>query len=260
MTGKARVSTCRVGGVIQRLVLTLSCCTLTAANKKARLFAPPSSYDDPPSGSFSGSGPSFRPATDSAPFASSFTPAEVVPNKSAVAREETGEEAYQRRLALSAGGASRQAPPAPPASYPGFAPSSAPAVPLFRAQQPPPPPPTLRPPPGFRPSSSDFFSAGSPTPPPPPPGFIPPPFMQPGQAPGGYGQPGVATGPSFVSASSQAGAGPTPSSAVNDAAAKAREIAARLSKLAGLMPSMPSAGDSSTPPAANAAPAPASTE
>ncbi|GAA5869078.1 hypothetical protein JCM3774_002468 [Rhodotorula dairenensis] len=234
-------------------------------NKKARFFAPPSSYYDNPS-SFSGP-PAFPPppAYDSAPAvpsrddtgddayarraalsstgtvpdarpqAQAFVPAtdaapappkeetgdEAYQRRVAMSqrREETGEEAYQRRMALSHGGGSGRgfqggigATPAPPPPPPPFVTSSNSYSAPFHPPQPPPPPP-----PGFVP---------------PPAGFMPPPCFLPSSFP-------ASSAPSQQLTDTATLAPPPPpttgvaNEALDAAQAKAREIAAKLSKLGG---------------------------
>ncbi|GAA6037225.1 hypothetical protein JCM8097_008630 [Rhodosporidiobolus ruineniae] len=275
------------------------------ANKKARFFAPPTSYDDAPSASSSSgpafpppasydppsapsrdesgddayarrvamstgaAAPSFRPpAFQAASSSSSAAPPAPPPSfapasrdesgeeayqrrlamSSAPRAEETGEEAYQRRLAMSRGGppAPSPAPPAGPSSYHG------------RAAPPPPPPfvPSATAP-AFTPSSyppapPPAFISPSSAPPPPPPGFVPPPsdfappsFDPSSAAAGGLppfrppSHPSSGSATPLSSAPGGAAAGAAVGSAVDVAQAKAREIAARLSKLGGAFAAPP---------------------
>ncbi|BGP01414.1 hypothetical protein RTG_01164 [Rhodotorula toruloides ATCC 204091] len=236
------------------------------ANKKARFFAPPSSYDESP-----GAGPAFPPPSsydtaaapprdesgedayarraalsNAAPPSREETGDEAYQRRVAMSqrREETGEEAYQRRMALSRGEA-----PTPPAAGP---------------QQPAPPPP----PPAFvspsHPTTPNFAGPQLPPgfiPPPPPPGFVPPPGFAhphppppPSFAPASSSSTLSAAAPSFAPATPSTSASPVPtgeSNAARDAAqAKAREIAARLSKLGGAFAAPPTAagGAGAAPP------------
>ncbi|BGP38548.1 hypothetical protein JCM10450v2_002497 [Rhodotorula kratochvilovae] len=231
------------------------------ANKKARFFAPPASYDGagpsgfPPPGTYDP--PSAPPRDETADEAyarrvAMSNPAaarreetgdEAYQRRVAMSqrREETGDEAYQRRVALSRGGPAPPAPTAPPPAFVSQSTFSAPpaAPPAFVG-------PVL--PPGFAAAL-----------PPPPPGFVPPPagFVLPGFSPA------TATGdaPPFRPPSASASASPAPSLAPEQAAhaasapapapappssealdaaqAKAREIAARLSKLGGAFAAPP---------------------
>ncbi|BGP30742.1 hypothetical protein JCM10296v2_002499 [Rhodotorula toruloides] len=236
------------------------------ANKKARFFAPPSSYDESPAaGSAFPPPPSYdTPAapprdesgedayarraalSNAAPPSREETGDEAYQRRVAMSqrREETGEEAYQRRMALSRGEA-----PAPPAAGP---------------QQPAPPPP----PPAFvlpsHPPAPNFAGPQLPPgfiPPPPAPGFVPPPGFAhphppppPSFAPASASSTSPAAAPSFAPATPSASASPAPtgeSNAALDAAqAKAREIAARLSKLGGAFaaPSAATGGIGAAPP------------
>ncbi|BGO90260.1 hypothetical protein NBRC10512_004781 [Rhodotorula toruloides] len=227
------------------------------ANKKARFFAPPSSYDESP-----GAGPAFPPPfsydatsapprdesgedayarraalSNAAPPSREETGDEAYQRRVAMSqrREETGEEAYQRRMALSRGeappppaaGPHQSAPPPPP---PAFVSSSHPRAPNLAGPQLPP---------GF-------------VPPPPPPGFVPPPgFAHPHPPPPPSFAP--ASSSSTLSASAPTFTPPVPSNsaslvpagesnaALDAAQAKAREIAARLSKLGGAFVAPPAA-------------------
>lgn len=229
----------------------------STANKKARFFAPPSSYDESP-----GAGPAFPPPfsydatsapprdesgedayarraalSNAAPPSREETGDEAYQRRVAMSqrREETGEEAYQRRMALSRGeappppaaGPHQSAPPPPP---PAFVSSSHPRAPNLAGPQLPP---------GF-------------VPPPPPPGFVPPPgFAHPHPPPPPSFAP--ASSSSTLSASAPTFTPPVPSNsaslvpagesnaALDAAQAKAREIAARLSKLGGAFVAPPAA-------------------
>ncbi|GAA5948564.1 hypothetical protein JCM3765_004927 [Sporobolomyces pararoseus] len=209
-------------------------------SKRARFFAPPTSYDDQ-------GPPSFPPPTTS--DSASFTPA---PSLAAPSREETADEAYARRVALSNPAAPRreetadeayqrrlamsQRPPPSATSQEeelsarrGLGGGASNPTPASRAPAPPSfitssfVPPTSFVQPSAAPSSLP------PSIPPPPPGFIPPPSFV-SQTP-----PSVPTPPAPSTSMATDG---TPS-AVDAAAARAREIAARLSKLGGAFSSGP---------------------
>ncbi|ORY88792.1 hypothetical protein BCR35DRAFT_301125 [Leucosporidium creatinivorum] len=215
------------------------------SNKKPRFFAPPSSYDDPPQAS-SAAPPAFTPAPPPPPPAE-YTSADRG-DRSQAPREETGEEAYLRRLAMS----SKPAAPAPPPlqqqqrpAYPSFAPATHSKPPSFVSSSssastgpsstyPPPPPPAFA-----GPSQHSY------PPPPPPPGFIPPTFF----APPGVGAddfPPFQPPPPPPPAASEGG-GAAPNQAIADAQAKAREIAQRLSKLQGFQPPQAPTQEAATP-------------
>ncbi|TKA58408.1 hypothetical protein B0A53_00147 [Rhodotorula sp. CCFEE 5036] len=218
-------------------------------NKKPRFFAPPTSYDNPASSTggdeayarrmalSSGFGSGHAPPGDfsnnssrPAPPAQTFLPVppreetgdEAYARRVAMSqrREETGEEAYQRRMALSRGGGGggggggvQTAPP------PAFVASShvqaGPAPPFV----PPPPPPGFVPPPaGFAPPA--FLPASGP-----PPATMH--YQQPTDHADGYPS---APPPPPPAAAAGASSG---TEALDAAQAKAREIAAKLSKLGG---------------------------
>lgn len=244
---------CCAGKHTPKLVGRLTFVSRIAANKKARFFAPPSSYDEtpaagtafPPSPSYETPAPPPRDEygddvyarraalSNPAPPSREETGDEAYQRRVAMSqrREETGEEAYQRRLALSRGeapappaaGPQQPVPPAPPS----FVSPSAPA-PNFAGPQlppgfvPPPPPPGFVPPPGFAHAH-----------PPPPPPF----------APASSTSTLSASAPTFTPVAASPSASPAPqgeSTAALDAAqAKAREIAARLSKLGGAFAAPP---------------------
>ncbi|KAM0788247.1 hypothetical protein ACM66B_001398 [Microbotryomycetes sp. NB124-2] len=170
--------------------------------KKARLFAPPTSYEDPPSQ---------RSAAEGQPPPTA--------NPGLAPKNETGKEAYLRRLAMSAQPAQAAAPQLPPHRLP---------PPMFQSAQ-----ALSATAPSFTPQSVSFA---------PPSSFPPPPA--PLAAPSFFAPPGSDEFPPFESTpptrDPQATAAPAaPSFALSDAQAKAREIAARLSKLSGQPASQP---------------------
>lgn len=121
-------------------------------------------------------------------------------------REETGEEAYQRRMAFSRGAA-------PPPSFVASSHAQAGPAPPF---VPPPPPPGFVPPPaGFAPPA--FLAASAP-----PPAAMP--YQQPIDS---------AEAPTAPPPPPPAAGAPSGTEALDAAQAKAREIAAKLSKLGG---------------------------
>lgn len=196
--------------------------TLNLASKKARLFAPPTSYNSPP------------PTSDDLPMLlpPTFTSAPLSqPNLNAAPRAETGEEAYLRRVALSAGCPPKPVlpPPQQQPQYPTFSSASTSSGPSFTGYTPPittntapiastssynlqpPPPPNFIPPPTtfgpFIPSDSSF-----------------PPFRPPADVDG------IAIDPSVFMR-------PVASTLpLSDAAIRARDIAQRLGKLASMQP------------------------
>lgn len=197
------------------------------ASKKARLFAPPTSYDSVP------------PSAD-VPF-SIAAPPPTGPNPLAVSRNETGEEAYLRRAGLSA------APKAPPVaaaatqpSYPQFtsgstasAGPSQPAYPTFTAASTSSGPSII--------SYSPPTATSSATPPPPPPAFTPPiigAFLPSDPFPP-FRPPPPSDFPPFRPAQAESSGFAPPNAALTDAAARARDIAQRLGKLAAFQPPQP---------------------
>ncbi|GAA5831102.1 hypothetical protein JCM3766R1_006236 [Sporobolomyces carnicolor] len=233
--------------------------------KRARFFAPPTSYDDErPSG--------FLPPTDSTTAAYTPAPSFAAPSREETAdeayarrvalsnpgapnREETGDEAYQRRLALSQRPQQSFAPdreePVVRRGLGGGASSStsAPAPPSFITS-------SFVPPTSFVPSTSFVAPTTAPSSlppslPPPPPGFVPPPsFVGHAAPPPPPPTEPITPAPAPPVSAARSDAAP---SAVDAAAARAREIAARLSKLGGAF----SAGPPLAPPAALSPSAPA---
>ncbi|GAA5930638.1 hypothetical protein JCM1841_006824 [Sporobolomyces salmonicolor] len=240
------------------------------STKKARLFAPPPSYDGPPSAAASSFPPPFSYDPPSAPsrdetadeaYARRVALSNPVPvprqetgeeayerrmaMSAAPGREETGEEAYQRRIALSRG-APPSAAPTPPALPQAYPPS--PLPPSFVPPSFVPPsfvPPSFVPP-SFVPPSFVLPSESRPTYPAPPPGFIAPPSFASPLPPSDSTsfppfRPPQPTAPPAADSTEL-------SPALDAAQAKAREIAARLSRLGG--------GFAAPPPSAAAAAAP----
>ncbi|GAA5868421.1 hypothetical protein JCM1840_006989 [Sporobolomyces johnsonii] len=218
------------------------------STKKARLFAPPPSYDGPPSApatSFpppSSYGPPSAPSRDETAD-EAYARRVALSNPAPPPRQETGDEAYQRRMAMSAvpgrEETGEEAYQRRIAMSRGAPPSAAPTPPALQQAYPPPPPPPSFVPPSFIPPSFVPPSEALPTYPPPPPGFIPPPsFAAPPTAPPSdstsfppFRPPQPAAPPSADSTEL--------SPALDAAQAKAREIAARLSKLGGVFAAPP---------------------
>ncbi|GAA5976992.1 hypothetical protein JCM5350_007519 [Sporobolomyces pararoseus] len=211
-------------------------------SKRARFFAPPTSYDEggpstfpPPPTSDSASfthAPSLAAPSREETADEAYARRVALSNPAAPRKEETADEAYQRRLAMS------QRPPQAATSQEeetstrrglgGGAPSTgptsrAPAPPSFITS-------SFVPPTSFvQPSAAP--SSLPPGIPQPPPGFVPPPSFV------SQASPSVPTPPAPSTSASAITDGP--SSAVDAAAARAREIAARLSKLGGAFSSGP---------------------
>ncbi|KAK4058335.1 hypothetical protein OIO90_000492 [Microbotryomycetes sp. JL221] len=177
--------------------------------KKARLFAPPASYEDP------------------SPKAA-HEPSEQPANPGLAPRAETGEEAYQRRLAMSARPPQPQTQPSTAvAPAPSFAPTTHHSTTLSASA------PSFAPQSGYSGTGTSF--ANQPR--------APPAFFAP---PGSEDFPPFDAVPSRASPSLPAQVGTTSTlSSLSDAQAKAKEIAARLGKLSGGFPPPPQP----TPPA-----------
>lgn len=157
------------------------------------------------------------------------------PNLNAAPRAETGEEAYLRRVALSAGGPPKPALPSQQQpQYPTFSSASTSSGPSFTGYT---PPASIH-----TPSVASTSSYNLQLPPPPPPNFIPPPTTFGPFIPSDVSFPpsqpsldfdGVPIDPTIP-------VRPVPSSfPLSDAAIRARDIAQRLGKLASMQPPTP---------------------